>query len=239
MCASAAVAFGDVVSSDVVGYQGNSLTEGNKVMGAAFVAVNGDSVDLTDITVTGYDKEEGCEGLVDIQTLDEYGRGGNQYFWYDVPGELYGWLNAADEEAVAGDLTLAPGEGLWISAPSSAYSLQTAGKVPTSGIAVTLREGSKIAVNNTPIAVDLTDIVISGYDPEDGCEGTVDIQTLDEYGRGGNQYFWYDVPGELYGWLNASDEEAAEGDLVINPGEGLWVNAPSTAYSIVFPGVTL
>ncbi len=228
-----------VESANVVGYQANALTSGNKVMGAAFIAVSGASVDLTDIIVTGYDSEEGCEGTVDIQTLDAFGRGGNQYFWYDVPGELYGWLDASDTEAAKGDLVLAPGEGLWINAPSSDYKLQTAGQVPTSGIAVTLCEGSKIAVNNTPVTVDLTDITVSGYNEEDGCEGTVDIQTLDAYGRGGNQYFWYDVPGELYGWLDASDTEAAKGDLTISAGEGLWVNAPSTDYQIEFPGVTL
>lgn len=87
--------------------------------------------------------------------------------------------------------------------------------------------------------IDLTDIIVTGYDAEEGCEGVVDIQTLDEYGRGGNQYFWYDVPGELYGWLDASDNEAEEGALVIKPGEGLWVNAPSSDYMIEFPGVTL
>ena len=228
-----------IESANIVGYQANELAEGNKVMGAAFVAVAGDAIDLTDIIVTGYNPEEGCEGVVDIQTLDEFGRGGNQYFWYDVPGELHGWLDASDNEAVKGALTLKPGEGLWINAPGSEYKLQTAGQVATSGIAVTLCAGSKMAVNNTPVSVDLTSILISGYDPEEGCEGVVDIQTLDEFGRGGNQYFWYDVPGELYGWLDASDNEAEEGALIINPGEGLWVNAPSADYMIEFPGVTL
>ena len=233
------------VESDVVGYQGNALRSGNKAMGASFAAVTGSTLDLNDLTVTGYDTEEGCEGAVQVQVLDSVGMGGKTYSWYDIvdgSDVIYGWLDSSDENIPDGEVVLAPGEGLWISAPSDAYNLQSAGKVPTTGIAVTLRSGNKLAVNNTPVSVDLNDVTVSGYDTEEGCEGAVQVQVLNSVGMGGKTYSWYDiVDGSdiIYGWLDSSDENIPDGEVVLAPGEGLWVNAPSTSYYINFPGVTL
>ena len=222
-----------------MGYANGELRNGNKAVGAQFAAVSGSTIDLTDIQVLGYDKEDGTEGDVRVQILGPTGMGGETFFYYDVPGELTAWINGDDEEVEPGDLTLAAGEGMWVKAPSSAYSLQTAGQVPTSGIAVTLRSGNKVVVNNTPVAVDLTDIDVSGYDEEDGTEGDVRVQILGPTGMGGETFFYYDVPGELTAWINGDDEEVEPGDLVIGPGEGMWVRAPSTSFIMVLPGVTL
>lgn len=233
------MAFGDVVSSDVVGYASSDARSGFKALGAQFVAVSAAGIDLTEIKVTGYNPEDGTEGDVTVQGLDASGMGTGTYFYYDVPGELTGWLDSNDELVEAGSVVLAPGEGLWVSAPSTAFGLQTAGKVPTSGISVTLRSGFKLASNNTPIAVDLNDIGVSGYNLEDGTEGDVTVQGLDASGMGTGTYFYYDVPGELTGWLDSSDELVEDGDVMIGAGEALWVSAPNTSFSLVIPGVTL
>ena len=239
----AAVAFGDVVSSDVVGYMGNNLSAGNKAAGTSFVPVSGATIDLTDLVVTGYDKEEGSEEDVKVQTLDRYGRGGVTYAWMDVTdGDdvYYGWFDDG-EPVEAGTLTLAAGDGLWVNSPNADFALQSSGKVPTSAVAVTLRAGNKLVENATPVSVDLTRIVVSGYDEEEGSEEDVKVQTLDRYGRGGVTYAWMDlVDGDdvYYGWYD-DGEEVLEGTLVLQPGEGLWANAPSSDYQIEFPGVTL
>ena len=233
------MAFGDVVSSDVVGYAQSEARSGFKALGAQFVAVSATGIDLTEIKVTGYDPEDGTEGDVTVQGLNAYGQGTGTYFYYDVPGELTGWLDSNDEPVEAGTVILAPGEGLWVSAPSTAFGLQTAGKVPTSGIAVTLRSGFKLVSNNTPVAVDLNDIEVSGYDPEDGTEGDVTVQGLNAYGQGTGTYFYYDVPEELTGWLDSNDELVEDGNVSIGAGEALWVSAPNTSLSLVIPGVTL
>ena len=232
-------------TSFVVGYQANALRYGNKAMGASFAAVTGSTLDLNDLTVTGYDKADGCGGAVQVQVLDSVGMGGETYSWYDVvDGEdvIYGWLDSSDENIPNGEVVLAPGEGLWIYAPNEAYNLQSAGTVPTTGIAVVLRSGNKLAVNNTPLSVDLNDISVSGYSQETGCEGAVQVQVLDSVGMGGKTYSWYDVvDGEdvIYGWIDSSDENIPNGEVVLAPGEGLWVYSPSTAYYLNFPGVTL
>ena len=222
-----------------MGYASGELRYGNKAVGAQFAAIGNETIDLTDIKVVGYDTEQGTEADVKVQILDAYGKAGDTYSYYDVPGELTGWLNGDDEEVEVGEVTLAAGEGLWVNAPNSSFSLQTAGQVPTTGISVTLRFGNKIVVNSTPVAVDLTNIDVAGYDTEQGTEADVKVQILDAYGKAGDTYGYYDVPGELTGWLNGDDEEVEVGDVVVNPGEGLWVNAPSTAFSLILPGVTL
>ena len=201
--------------------------------------MSGETIDLTEIVVKGYDPEAGTEADVNVQILDAYGKAGMTYSYYDIPGELTGWLDGFDEPIETGTVTLAPGDGLWVRASSEAFSLQTAGQVPTSGIAVALRYGRKIVVNSTPVAVDLTDIDVSGYDSEAGTEADVNVQILDAYGKAGMTYSYYDLPGELTGWLDGYDESVEAGTVVVAPGEGLWVRAPSTAYSLILPGVTL
>ena len=236
LCATVGLA---VESANVVGYASGSLRDGSKGVGAQFVAVSGETIDLTDIKVTGYDSAVGTEGVVSVQILDAGGMANMTYFYYDVPGDFTAWLDGNDDEVSPGTVTLSAGEGLWVSAPSSTYGLQTAGQVPTSGIAVALRDGSKMVVNCTPVDVDLTDIDVSGYNPVDGTEGVVSAQILDAGGMANMTYFYYDVPGDFTAWLDGNDEEVEAGTIVIGPGEGLWVSAPSTAYSLVFPGVTL
>lgn len=223
----------------VVGYTTTDARSGCKAMGAAFVAVAGKTIDLTSIKVVGYDPEEGTEGAVYVQGLDASGRGTGSYFYYDVPGELTGWLDSADEIVEPGQVVLAPGEGLWVSAPSADYALQSSGQVPTSNIEVALRAGSKLVANSTPVGADLTSFDVVGYDAEEGTEGAVYVQGLDASGRGTGSYFYYDVPGELTGWLDSTDEEIEKGDVVVGAGEALWVTAPTAGYSLVLPGVII
>lgn len=171
--------------------------------------------------------------------LDKFGRAQTAYFWYDIAEEdLYGWLDMTDEPVEKGAVVLNAGDALWVNAPDESYSIQSAGQVPQKNVSVALREGNKLIVNQTPVAVDLTDISIEGY--EEICEGDVSVQMLDKFGRAQTAYFWYDIVEEdLYGWLDMTDEPVEPETVVIGAGETLWVNAPSSDYAIIVPGVTL
>ena len=135
------------------------------------------------------------------------------------------------------------GDGLWVDAPSSDFNLQSAGQVMSAPANVTLREGFKMIANPTPVAVDLTDITIAGYDKEEGTEEEVSVQTLDKNGGRVNLYLWIDITdGDdvYYGWIDAdSGEFIKAGDVSVGAGEALWVDAPSTAFKLVLPGVAL
>ena len=204
-------------------------------------------MDLTSITVTGYNKEDGTEEEVSVQTLDKSGGMVNMYYWYDVvDGEdiYYGWLDGASGEFIEpGDVMLDVGDGLWVYAPNSDFRLLTAGQVMTAAATVTLREGFKMIANQTPVSIDITDITVTGYNKEDGTEEEVSVQTLDKSGGMVNMYYWYDVTdGEdvYYGWLDGASGEFIEaGDVSVDAGEALWVYAPSTDFKLVLPGVAL
>ena len=245
---AAGVAMADgVVSSSVVGYSNGVLREGFKPAGAQFIPVTGSKIDLTDISVTGYDKEEGTAEEVSVQTLDKNGSMVKQYYWYDaVDGSdvYYGWLDADSGDFIeAGDVLLDVGDGLWVDAPSSDFNLQSAGQVMTAAATVTLREGFKLVANPTPVAVDLTNITVTGYDEEEGTAEEVSVQTLDKNGSMVKQYYWYDATDGsdvYYGWLDADSGDFIEADTVsVGAGEALWVDAPSTDFKLVLPGVTL
>ena len=231
-------------SANVVGYSEVGLRFGSKGAGACFVNIDGQPMNLQDLKVTGYDKTVGYEDAgVTVQTLDAYGRTIETYTWYDVPGDFVGWLDSSDNYVE--DMTIAPGEGLYAGAPDSSFSLQSAGQVATSDIAVVLRFGSKHVVNPTPVALNLNDINedgkflrVIGYDVEAGYEDAgVTVQTLDTYGRTIETYTWYDVPGDFYGWLDSSDNYVE--DVTVAPGESVYAGAPDNTFSLVLPGVTL
>ena len=84
---------------------------------------------------------------------------------------------------------------------------------------------------------DLTDLKVTGY--EEATEGDVQIQTLDFAGRTVANYTYYDIPGEVTGWFDGDDNEVAEGDVVVKPGEGLWTYSLNDGFTFIFPGVTL
>ena len=231
----------------IVGYSNGELREGFKAAGAQFVPVSGTTIDLTDITVTGYDKEEGTEEEVSVQTLNKNGGMVNQYIWIDITdGDdvYYGWIDLDTGDFVEpGTVLFQVGDGLWVDAPSSDFKLQTAGQVMTAAATVSLREGFKMVANPTPVAVDLTDIIVTGYDEEEGTEEEVSVQTLNKNGGMVNQYIWIDITdGDdvYYGWIDLDTGDFIEEDTVsVGAGEALWVDAPSTDFKLVLPGVTL
>ena len=235
------------MSSDVVGYaQAGTTANGFKAMSATSFAGIGGTLDLQDITVAGYDSESGFEGDVYVETLDANGKATGIYSWVDVPKDeedpdsvaFYGWY---DGEELVENLTVTPGMGLWTHSDSAAYSLQSAGKVLSSSAAVSLTaNGFALVGNPMPVAHDLQDLTVGGYDTESGFEGDVYVETLGPTGKATGIYSWVDVPKDdedpdsvaFYGWYDG--EELVE-NLTIAAGEALWCHSDSATYTLVFP----
>ena len=57
----------------MVGYASSATKNGFKAMGASFAPV-GETMNLQDLKVTGYNREEGFSGAFEIQMLDSIGR---------------------------------------------------------------------------------------------------------------------------------------------------------------------
>ncbi len=224
-----------VESANIVGYASAELQEYGLTAGACFIPVSEQKFDLLDLKVTGF--EEYTEADVYVQTLDEYGRTVNTYYYYDIPGELTGWLDGDDNEVARGDVEFQAGEGLWMFCNADGFGIQSAGTVPQTGVAVELQQYGLSVANPTPVNVDLNDITITGF--EEYTEADVYVQTLDEYGRTVNTYYYYDIPGELTGWLDGDDNEVERGNVVLKPGEGLWSFCNADGFYLNFPGVDL
>ena len=83
---------------------------------------------------------------------------------------------------------------------------------------------------------DLTDLKVTGYDPEVGTEADVQVQTLDEYGRTVKNYAFYDIPGAFTGWFDDDEVQAEPGDVVVQAGEGLWSMSSGNGFGIQSAG---
>ena len=232
-----------VVSSDVVGYDTFGLRGNGTAIGAgpSFLKVDNSATTLGDITVTGYDTDEGYADFdVFAKQLDGYGRGGTTYYWADFEedGVTYkGWYDGDMNEY--NDLALVPGEGLWVYSPSTNFKIQNSGSVPKSDISVVLRGSgtAKMVSNPMPTTLTLGDITVAGYDSDEGyADFDVFAKKLDGYGRGGTTYYWADFEEDgvtYYGWYDGDMNEY--NDVAVAAGEGLWIYSPSTSFSVVFP----
>ena len=239
-------------SANTVGYSSAAQrNNGFSASGASFAAITG-TMDLQDLSVSGYDHADGFEGDLNVQFLGPTGKGTAKYFWIDIPADpedpdseaFYGWYDGNDE--LAENVAIAPGTGLWTKSDSSTYGLQSAGQVITTDTGITLRNnGFLLVANPTPVDVDIQDIYVGGYNHADGFEGDVNVQFLGPTGKGIAKYFWIDIPADpedpdseaFYGWYDGNDELAE--NVSVPAGAAVWTKSDSSAYSLVFPGVTL
>jgi hypothetical protein len=239
-------------SANVVGYASSATKNGFKAMGASFAPV-GETMNLQDLKVTGYNREEGFSGAFEIQMLDSIGRTDKSYTWFDIPADpedpdsvaFYGWYDG-DFNLVENE-TINPCDGLWVSTDSDTYGLQSAGQVITTPTSKTLgSDGAFVMVANPlPVGIDLQEITVGGYDVEAPFEGSIEVQFLDTIGRTLTSYTWFDLPADpeepdsvaFYGWYDG-DFNLAE-KVTIEAGSALWTSSDSSTYSLVFPGVTL
>ena len=211
-----------------VGYAQSGLKNGGTMTAAQFVNVGESSyLDLQSISAVGTDVADN----VVVQTLDFAGRTVDSYGWNDWVDTTPCWVNDSYEKVEG--VQLSPGTGLWVQGTAIDQSIQTAGKVGTDDVVVTLRNGGTIAGNPFPVAIDLQDIIATGTDVADN----VVVQTLDYAGRTLESYGWNDWVDTTPCWVNDSYEKV-EG-VTINPGEGLWVQGTSEAQYIRFPAPEL
>ena len=246
----ATVGFG-LESANVVGYTEVATKEGFKAMGASFAPV-ADEMNLQDLKVTGYDVSEGFSGAFEIQFLDTIGCTTSSYTWFDIPKDeedpdsvaFYGWYDG--DFNLVNDVTISPADGLWVSADSDTYKLQSSGSVIKTPTAKTLAaEGFVMVANPIPVDVDIQDIIVGGYDTDGAFEGAVEIQFLDTLGCTSTSYMWFDIPKDeedpdsvaFYGWYDGEFNLAE--NVKVEMGAAVWTSSDSASYSLVFPGVNL
>ena len=180
------------------------------------------------------------------------------YGWYYIDEDT-GYPTEIGE-----DVTFTLGDGLWMYADTSfAWTIQYAGQVSAEDIPVVLIDGAKLCVNatsrtlniNGDAATGFNGITISGYkaeDPDQEAWGEVYAQVLNASGGSNDAqtYYWFDCyvdDGEagildttFYGWYYIDEDtgypkEIGE-DVLVKPGESLWVYADTSFnWVLTFP----
>ena len=89
-------------------------------------------------------------------------------------------------------------------------------------------------VNVSDGSIKLGDLKVTGYGDEGYADNMIIVQTLTSNGKTKDKYYWADYTEEgetWFGWYN-SDWDACYNDVPLAPGEGLWIQSPSSEISI-------
>ena len=226
-----------------MGYaQKDTLASGNAMLAAQFASVSATdgSATLSDLTIGGYDAydpkedEGGTSGDFKIMFLSSSGTTEASYSWFD-DDEKKGWFDANGE--ASDTVKLEAAKGVWTR--GLGLSLTSAGQVSESDIVVTTRSnGNQAIANTTPVAIKLSQIAVTGYDPYDpkedegGTSGDFKIMFLTSSGTTAASYSWFD-DDEKTGWFDANNEDA--GNVEIPAGTGVWTRGMGMTVRIPAP----
>ena len=210
-----------------VGYAQNGLKSGATMVTPQFLNVSGEAMPIETLIPTGDDASDS----VSIQTLSASGKTVDMYTWNDWANDEPCWVD--DNLLPVTGVVFASGQGLWVTGSSDGQGIQSAGKVGTADVVVTLRKGATPTGIPFPVAINLNDILPAGDDISD----TVSIQTLSASGKTVSMYTWNDWANDEPCWVD--DNLLPVTDVVFQPGEGLWVTGSSLQQTLTFPAPEL
>ncbi len=169
-----------------------------------------------------------------IQVLDEGGSTVATYIYVSKAQsgfEADGW--AAEDFSGLANVTFEPGQSLLIDTADAAV-ITFSGQVSTADTVVETVAGFNFIGNNSPVAIDIQDIVITG-----GTDWNDSIQILDEGGSTVATYIYVSKAQSGFaadGW--AAEDFSGLADVDLEPGLGVLVDTADVA-TITIPGVDL
>ena len=213
-----------------MGYTQKDTVTGFNFVIPTFAAVGGTAgVNIQDIKISN-----ATDWADNIQVLDEGGATIAQYFYATAAESGYeadGWLS--EDASGLADVTFASGQSILIDTADAAV-ITFSGRVATEDTVVETVSGFNFIGNNTPVAINIQDITITG-----ATDWADNIQVLDEGGATIAQYFYATAAESGYeadGWL--SEDASGLADVTIEPGQGILVDTADIA-EITIPGVDL
>jgi len=208
-----------------VGYAQNALQNGATMVAPQFLTVGSSTLSLDDIVPQGDNLDD-----VNIQLLTSAGLTSVTYYWNTYMYETPRWVDDSMVEVTG--VTFSPGQGLWVGASDSTQSLQAAGEVGLSDVAIALQNGATATGNPFPVAVNLADVYPTGDNLDD-----VNIQLLTSAGLTSVTYYWNTYMYETPRWVDDSMVEVT--DVSFPAGQGLWVGASDSSQYLNFPAPEL
>ncbi|OPZ95581.1 MAG: hypothetical protein BWY72_02051 [Bacteroidetes bacterium ADurb.Bin416] len=225
-CALAGLAFAQVESVNIVGYQTLSLPTGYKMATSTFVPVGSDgtSLRLGDIVPTNFDGANGDT----VQFFNLNGSGSvSTTAWYFAG---YGWFDFNTNESLD-DMLIPAGTGMYVNSTLAGAEFLVAGEVLQEASTLVLPTGYTVAGNSSPVEITLGQIVPNAS--FDGANGDT-VQFFDPTGSGIVTTTAWFFAG--YGWFDFNTNESLDA-MVINPGDAFYVNATQANAQLSFPAV--
>ena len=238
LTAAAAIGAFALESANVVGYASSQLDDdyGAVLTSPQFIApaANTAVIALRSVKPIGLVGSD-LSFAIEIQKLNNWGGTveGVGYTWNGTK-----WVDT-DTNADASDAEISAGEGLWVfSMMGEAVSFQSSGEVGANDISFPLDDdyGAVAVANGFPVDVKLNDIVLDAAVGVD-LGYNIEIQKLNNWGGTveGVGYTWDGTK-----WVDTDTNTAIGDDVVIAPGEGLWVfNMTGEAVSFRIPAPEL
>ena len=219
-----------IVSSDIVGYSTDSMVGGKFNMGGiGFTAVDGDDLDLNNITFNNLTKSDDSVTADTLLVWDANTSVYTTYYYYNAEGdeENWGWV---DEQWELPDAKLAAGTAFWFKAKAGeGKSMTQSGAIDSVADTTYDIVGGKfnMLVNPFPAAIDLNDEKTIKFTNLTKSDDSVTADTLlvwDANTSVYTTYYYYNAEGdeENWGWV---DEQWELPDAMLPSGTAFWFKA--------------
>ncbi len=229
-----------IESANVVGYLNKDVRKNLSQQVCTFdqIGVTGGVLDIQNLLPVDGSGDYVGDGDINIQFINQYGKGTDAYAYYGVKELnrnqlIAGWYDEDSEELA--EYEFASGEAFQVSA-ASACNFVYSGEVNMAETDVPFRKNLSFQANVRPTSVDIQDIIpVDGNDDEAEYigDGEINIQFFNQYGKMGDAYAYYG-PKELNrnqtvaGWYDEDTEELAE--YTFAAGEGFKLSAGQAGY---------
>jgi hypothetical protein len=215
------------VDSNMVGFAKVNLAQGLNIIGAPFVTVGDTETTLMDLFDVN-DMKAGSSTANSDSVLVYTGSGYETYFLYAYAGPSYDQIAWVDTSFVEVDVTLQPGQAVWLRRQDPAADITFKGEVVSSASTdISLSTGLNMVSYPYSISASLNDFDISNATA--GSSTANSDSVLVYTGSGYNTYFLYAYAGPSYdqiAWVNTSFVEV---DVDMPIGKGVWYRAqPAT-----------
>lgn len=243
LCAT--VAFGEGVTSGIVGYQTLTVPQGYSMYCVTFKGVGDVAYDCTNIKVLNSAGKE----MNDDNTTTPSQRSRNKVIFQklnletgslDATNYKYnsqggkGWC-AGSTKLNEGDLTFANGEGIYINNTQGApVQFQYSGQVDLTPVSMALAPGYSLVGNMCPVAVDLSNVKVlnseglemnddNSVSPSRRSRNKIIVQLLDSTSGSleATNYKYNSQGGK--GWCEGSTK-LTEGQMMLQPGQSFYLN---------------
>jgi len=229
-----------IVSSDIVGYNTQSIT-GGKLNCAAFqfTGIGSKNATLANLSTTGLTPGEYESMNTDAPCVMIYnGIGYDNYYYISDAGDNFDETAWADADGnVAGEVGI-PSTGFWLRIPEATCTdgtLTESGAVDTDATTtISIASNLTLAGNPYPAALNMSKVTTTGLVPGEYDTMNTDAPCIMIYnGVGYDNYYYISDAGDNFDETAWADADGNVAETIAAPGAGFWLRS-STVGSLTF-----